>query len=958
MIDSNGTRFHHLFGQANWQALERQAPDKLAWNSKDATLSLHERPFRFPTRPADRLPEIGNRRGSASDAFGNWYWIAEDEQRIRVLSAGSGKASDFWSSEMVVDDDKSDKESGAFAPLEPAPAAPPQHLRGLCVTTHHYLITGVLTPVPGLLIFDLHAGGPPTQWLWPTAFNFNPFDMAAAPDGGFWILERRPVARYWGLDAHFHVISETFPFEQRTPDDFQPDSGPSPDVGPRREAVSIPFPPALSLDSASPIEAGDPIAIESLPDGSVLILDGDPGLSFSSIWRYRLSELLDDFSLGSIAGEMGENVSRLRAHDIAFVAGPKPTGRPEITNWQITGLLYFADSGGNQSFALEANIDDDGWELTLLPRYYPMRLFSGKGIVAAGKLAYYDLGERWLPLVSQPRKRYETTATVIAPSADSNADEKWDHLFDGKEPDCVWHRLFVDACIPPGAEFLVESRAADLPNLVSQMPWQAEPDPYLRHRGSEIPYHEPFADKKKPRQGTGTWELLFQRVRGRYLQLRLTLRGTGRNTPFLRSLRVYYPRFSLVEEYLPAVYRQDRDSASFLERYLANMEGISTTLEGRISQAQLLFSPETAPAKYLDWLAGWFGFILDEDWEEFRRRLFLRHVMELFNQRGTVSGLIRAVRLAREKCPDDTLFTESVIETDKSRFVFSVRVVERFLTRQMAGVQLGDPSDLGTTSLMEQTEEWTLDKGVEPFHKGFRTYLSSIYTNEDQSLDTGALQKIWTTIDLETIDFPPVMPDDDAQAADWLNFTTSRQLGFTYADVSTGDTAHYRKFLLRRYRRIDELNTAHQLSGDSAYSSFKAINLPSEMPSGGVPLYDWIQFASIVLPIRRAAHRFTVLIPTVSNYVTTLEELERVRRIVAIEKPAHTAFDVKPYWALFRVGEARTGLDTLLGQGGRFAALFVADGYIGEGYLGFSHPWNVTERMVLGRSGLGRHRPL
>ena len=80
--------------------------------------------------------------------------------------------------------------------------------------------------------------------------------------------------------------------------------------------------------------------------------------------------------------------------------------------------------------------------------------------------------------------------------------------------------------------------------------------------------------------------------------------------------------------------------------------------------------------------------------------------------------------------------------------------------------------------------------------------------------------------------------------------------------------------------------------------------------------------------------------------------------IVAIEKPAHTAFDVQPYWAMFRVGEARTGLDTLLGQGGRFAALYIADGYIGEGYLGFSHPWNVTERLVLGRSGLGRHHPL
>ena len=57
----------------------------------------------------------------------------------------------------------------------------------------------------GLLVFDLHAGGPPEQILWPATVDFRPFDMAPAPDGGLWILDRERRA-YWALDCHLKVI--------------------------------------------------------------------------------------------------------------------------------------------------------------------------------------------------------------------------------------------------------------------------------------------------------------------------------------------------------------------------------------------------------------------------------------------------------------------------------------------------------------------------------------------------------------------------------------------------------------------------------------------------------------------------------------------------------------------------------------------------------------------------------
>ena len=120
------------------------------------------------------------------------------------------------------------------------------------------------------------------------------------------------------------------------------------------------------------------------------------------------------------------------------------------------------------------------------------------------------------------------------------------------------------------------------------------------------------------------------------------------------------------------------------------------------------------------------------------------------------------------------------------------------------------------------------------------------------------------------------------------------------------------------------------------------------------------EVVSLALPIQRSAHRFTVLVPTEpgSDLEAQAEVLAVVSRIVAREKPAHTAFEVRPYWALFRVGSARLGLDTLLDQGSRYVALLLGQGVLAEGYLASGHPWNVINRIVAGRDAAGSAAPL
>jgi hypothetical protein len=65
------------------------------------------------------------------------------------------------------------------------------------------------------------------------------------------------------------------------------------------------------------------------------------------------------------------------------------------------------------------------------------------------------------------------------------------------------------------------------------------------------------------------------------------------------------------------------------------------------------------------------------------------------------------------------------------------------------------------------------------------------------------------------------------------------------------------------------------------------------------------------------------------------DRMALARRIIEVEKPAHTEFDVRFYWAMNRVGEARLGQDSELGAGSRAPEL-IPPALIGTSYIGSS----------------------
>lgn len=227
-------------------------------------------------------------------------------------------------------------------------------------------------------------------------------------------------------------------------------------------------------------------------------------------------------------------------------------------------------------------------------------------------------------------------------------------------PGTVWHRLYIEASLPPGCRIEVEAQAFE---VWSERPrrWERQPDPAWLPIASELPFATAALTPVPEREGL--FEVLLQRpngavrdLAGRYLRLRLTLSGDGRHTPAIYAIRAWYPRFSWQANFLPGHFHQQQplpavtpvaaeaaNGADLRERLLACFEGMMTPIEERIAAAETLLYPDATPAPFLPWLAQLNATRLPAHWPEPRQRLWLAQQGNLQRHNGSYGGLCRAL---------------------------------------------------------------------------------------------------------------------------------------------------------------------------------------------------------------------------------------------------------------------------------------------------------------------------
>jgi len=184
---------------------------------------------------------------------------------------------------------------------------------------------------------------------------------------------------------------------------------------------------------------------------------------------------------------------------------------------------------------------------------------------------------------------------------------------------CIWHRVQIMGTVPTGTSLLVESmtgatRDADF------------------GRSSICT----FAGADNP-------DCLIQSAPGRYLKLRLTLRSSGEVSPILHAVKLFFPRLSYLQ-YLPAVFQDDPESRSFLDRFLSLFQTSFDAFDERLDSLWETFDPSSVSERYLPWLAAWLAVPFDPGMPLAKKRALLKSAFQTYLMRGTVRGFEKVVK--------------------------------------------------------------------------------------------------------------------------------------------------------------------------------------------------------------------------------------------------------------------------------------------------------------------------
>lgn len=690
-MDANGARAWSLQYASDWPTLSGPG-GAVVWNAACSALRLASSRVLPPLRAdaADLAQAALERVPRALDAQGN----------VATWHAASGA--------IVV---RSHLPQAAIALTLAAGQTPSD----LCVGHDGVLYVALADRVR---LFDLRHRWAPVD---VPGEGFSPWRLAAHPLGGVWVLER-------STGRLACVQGQPLPLNEPQALDYAPDVF--------RPSPENPHPPSLRVIADAVNGVAVPHAMASHPQGGLALLGlhGD-GQAWLQRWDAERSE----------RGTRRVLAGAFHAYALTWIDAQRVAlrlpGLPDAPSFAV-------DSPGVGDIAALGEVHPlaaDRREAPFVhrvdgPPHYPVRGDASEPLLPLGVPNFARRGEVANHAIEGERLR-----------------ARW---IDSGTPATVWHRLHVEASIPPGCAVVAwlaatndpeppspdaladwhphafgrDARSLDPAAQAPQVPlaaWERVP--------SELPAHPGLARWTPLRDERGLFGVLVQNARqrtrslqGRYLWVRLVLHGDGRRTPELVALRAWGARFNLAEQYLPRLYRETlfgdaanepgdlldsidegyamaldaggvpepalllrlaqtgiepgegsqvtveragrswllRDGrsqrqwrlqldghaigvyrpratpADFLARFLANTEGVLTTLEDRVAHAHLLTDPTSAPAEGLDWLASWVGVAFDPALPAERRRDWLRAAGELARWHGTRRGLLLALDVA------------------------------------------------------------------------------------------------------------------------------------------------------------------------------------------------------------------------------------------------------------------------------------------------------------------------
>ncbi len=399
---------------------------------------------------------------------------------------------------------------------------------------------------------------------------------------------------------------------------------------------------------------------------------------------------------------------------------------------------------------------------------------------ATGTVQFQD-GAQLLPLLP---------VSLNSMAGFGSTDPRSPKMLDSGVAQTVWHRLFLEAVLPPRCSVVVWLTASDQPSGIasSTAPWYPHafgdadmsalapqtPQGVWIGIPSEVPFAQPLLSGTPVPHRQGLFTVLVQRtgrlvrnLSGRFLGIRVDLHGDRRSTPQIAALRVWAPRFSYVNHYLPELYRENKFSPAadqpsqqstrrdFFERFVDIFEAQMTRIEDRVANSYLLTRAETTPDSALDWLGGWVG-MSGTGYPPDRKRARLRASASLHRKRGTVKGVIEALNIATNGlCRRGAVI---VVEDYRLRHIFATILGANLAIQNdplLPGYNassnsfvgstlfLGNPKDQAEILALFSAPESTAEESVvQQFYDSLANRMTVFIHNQVETVDVKLVQRI------------------------------------------------------------------------------------------------------------------------------------------------------------------------------------------------------------------------
>lgn len=601
-MDSNGQKFWLLADAEKFALADSQAE----WEPQQRVLRLKSKRVVIDT-PTDRTVArtYAGQVRTTMDTFGTWASISSD--RTQVLAFGT-----FEESVIIYES----PENSTILDLS------------LGSDSILYIVIMDISGDSAVVMLDRRERWTPITLQ---ATGFNPTRVAAHSEGGAWLLDSstQTLASLRGQ-----------PLRDRPAKDYQADV-----ARPCEENVDAPR-IEIRTDLVFPSDR-EIVAMAANPNAEVGFL----------LWP------LDDF-------EDAEFI-RLSNNELSNVIQLEGSIAPFSLGWVDEDRWAFLFANYNEAVIYDFDKNNPATLVTPAGDRYPLNGWTQQPFCnALSKPVHYPAS---LADNNRPRPLHRLSLPNLAKSASVRIQQPIDSGNIGTQ----WHRLYIEAAIPPGTGFtLLLSAADDLNTLAKSEEFSHcfgnnnkivsssdAPKASWNAQASEIPFHCGLLKCQREKDRSGLFTVLIQRcgksvrtLRGRYLNMRILLNSNGGATAEIAAIRVYGPRFSYLDNYLPELYREtafgsesEVDAAAtpadFLQRYLGLFESVLTPLEDKIAAAHLVTDPISAPDDALEWLGKWIALSMEPGLPIKRKRRMLSEATRLYRLRGTLRGLSLALNI-------------------------------------------------------------------------------------------------------------------------------------------------------------------------------------------------------------------------------------------------------------------------------------------------------------------------